>query len=63
MPDGLLLFPMGPRGLAVRQNPAELAQPVVRSCGVVLALAVTKYRLVLEPEVYGPSSTVDETLD
>ena len=28
-----------------------------------LALAVTKYRLVLEPEVYGPSSTVDETLD
>jgi hypothetical protein len=29
----------------------------------LLALAVTKYLLVLEPEVYGASSTVDETLD
>ena len=54
---------MDPRGLAVRQNSAELAQSVVRFCGVVLALAVTKYRLVLEPEVYGPSSTFDETLE
>ena len=54
---------MGPRGLAVRQNSAQLAQSVVWYCGVVLALAVTKCRLVLESEVYGTSSTFDETLE